>query len=115
MSGLTITAPGVDRFVQTIGQAAGDLVDLQPVNADAGALVIGYARIPRRTGALANTVRAEPTPAGVTITAGGNGVDYAIPVHKLNPFLTDALTAKENDVVDLYVGQVVDTLDQIGT
>ena len=115
MSALTITAPGVDRLAQTIGQAADDLVDLASVNADAGALVIGYARIPRRTGALSNTVRTEPTAVGVTITAGGNGVDYAIPVHALNPFLTDALTAHEADVVDLYVGQVTDILDQIGT
>jgi hypothetical protein len=115
MSGLTIAAPGADQLASTLGHAAEELEDLEQANARAGELVRSSARIPRRTGALANTVRVDTTPNGFTILAGGNGVDYAVPVHQKNPFLTTALTTTEDKVADLYLDHTATALDQIGT
>lgn len=110
---LSATVSGVDRLASTTAEASRDLADLTQVNQDAGNLVAAAVDAPVRTGALAATVHAAAGPDGVALVAGSPDVTYAAPVHARNPFLTRALTAREDAVLDHYadhVERVVDTI-----
>lgn len=113
MSSASVTAPGAAAFVGSLEQAAAALGELAEVNTNAGELVLGAARIPRRTGRLDRSARVLGSVDGFTLTAGGPSAPHAPIVHAYNPFLTDALTTSETDVVDLYLGHAERALDTI--
>ena len=104
---------GLDTLVQSVEDAADNLADLDQVNATAGQLVVQAVDAPRLTGALASTVDAIPDRHGFTLTAGGRVAPYAAIVHARNPFLTRALTNREDAVVDTYADHVTDTVQTI--
>lgn len=108
-----MTVAGVDALARSAAHAADLLGDLAGTNADAGALVIGGATIPRKTGALASTVHAIGDAAGVDIVAGGTVAPYAVPVHARNPFLTQAVAASEDAVADLYADKAAEVVNTI--
>lgn len=113
MADVEIEAFGATRLASTLDDAAGVLVDLAQVNRDAGELAIGAADIPVRTGALKATARVEADAIGFALAAGSEAVDYAGTVHARDPFFTDALTAREGEVVDRYIDHIESTLDEI--
>lgn len=59
--------------------------------------VVDAADPPRATGALANSGRVIANAA----VFGGGTVDYAAPVHKLNPYLDRAVEATQATALDL--------------
>lgn len=104
---LTVTdnLDGLAAGLRSSGEA---LADLDSPNRRAADVVLGGVNAPTRTKALAATVDAEVTSLGFTLIAGSPRVDYAGFVHRgtrhmrARPFLTDALTAREEAVVDIY-------------
>ena len=104
---------GVDAFAERVEDIGVALGDLTGPSRDAAALALGDVRAPVRTGALAKTVRAEPTALGFTLSAGGPSAPYAGPVHARHPFLTDTLSARETDIVDVYADYVDQTITTI--
>lgn len=103
----------VDAFAAKVDDIGAALGDLTEPSRSAAALALGEVRAPVRTGALAKTDTAEATALGFTLSAGGPTAPYAGPVHARDPFLTDALTARETDIVDEYGDYVERTIDTI--
>jgi len=104
---------GVTRIADSLGDAGPALADLRDVNADAGALVLDAAVIPRLSGALASTAHVEASAFGASVVAGGPVAPYAPTVHARTPFLTDALTARVDAITDRYLDhaeRVVETI-----
>jgi hypothetical protein len=95
-------------FARRMLDAADDLADLEQTNAEAGALVLAAADIPRRSGHLAAGVRYAATPGGVTLAAAApywTFVHWGAPRRGIvaRPFLLNALELKQSDVADLYL------------
>lgn len=72
-------------------------------------------RVPRRSGRLAGSIRrAKASTTKATVRAGKKSVPYAGPIHfgwparniAPQPFLTDALASKHDDVIDLYADEL---------
>lgn len=95
-------------------KAAGiDMKDLKEAHKKASAIAAAEAvrRAPKRTGALANSVRASGTITAGVIRIGFNkSVPYANPIHwgwgrrkiKANPFASKAAQATEKQWIKLY-------------
>jgi hypothetical protein len=111
---LTADLSGVSRLAASSGAAGNALADLSEVNAAAGDLVLGAAVIPRATGALASTVHVVATAFGVEVVAGGPLAPYAPAVHAANPFLTDALSARVEEIADHYLDHAERVVATIG-
>lgn len=95
-------------FARRMFAAADDLADLEPINAEAGALALASADIPRRSGHLAAGVRYAATPNGVTLAASASYwtfVHWGAPARGIvaRPFLLDALQLRQSDIADLYL------------
>lgn len=106
---LSADLEGVDRLVDTLERAAGDLVDLdlRPIAGDLVVAALPRTRVDR--GWLRDTVRASVVDDAVVLEAGGGAVDYAGIVHAYDPWLSDTIAAQSDQVVD----QVVDQVDNI--
>lgn len=113
MADLDITESGLSRLAATLGDAAAAVADVSEVGHDAGAVVLGAATIPRRTGALDASAHVEVDTVGAAVIAGGPSAPYAPAVHARNPFLANALDASTDAVVDLYLDHVTDAVDLI--
>jgi hypothetical protein len=105
---------GVDQLAATARAAAVQLAagDERPGNIAADD-VLGYVQPPIRTGRLASTVGADVDALGFTLHAGGPQAPYGPIVHARDPFLTNALTTRQEAAADAYseyLGQVVDTI-----
>jgi hypothetical protein len=111
VSSIGIEATDVDRFAADVEGLGAALGDLAAANRDASVIVLGSVDAPRKTGTLDDTVEAIVTPLGWTLTAGGTRAPYAAIVHARDPFLSRALLAREDDVVDVYADHVTDTID----
>lgn len=108
-----IEAEGVDRFAATLTEAASALGDLAEVERKAGELVIGSARIPRRTGRLARSARVYITSGGFAVVLGGPSAPYAPYVRGAHAALTDALDQRAQDVTTLIAQGVDDALGHV--
>lgn len=118
-----MTEPAAD-LARDLDRASEQLADLTAVNRAAGELIERNVepRVPRgATRRLVGSVAAEVGEQGVTVAAGGPGIEYVWPVHQgvpgrgipAHPFMTDALAATEAAVTDLYLGHVDDALDHL--
>lgn len=103
---------GLQRLAQTLGDAA-DALDDPQVNADAAGQVLVAVDPPYLIGRLASTVRADHDGDGFTLRAGGPEAPYGAIVHARDPFLTDALAAREQAVIDTYLDHLDHVVDQI--
>lgn len=110
MSQVGIEAPDARAFARDVEDLGAALGDLEAPSRDASALVLGSVEAPRDTGRLDDSVEAVVTPLGFTLTAGGTRAPYAGVVHARDPFLTRALEARAEDVVDTYADHVDDTI-----
>lgn len=115
-----MTDPAAD-LARDLDHVADELADLSDAHRAAGQLIERNVepRVPRgATRRLVGSVASEVGEQGVSVTAGGPGVEYVWPIHQgvpgrgitAHPFLTDALTATEPDVVDLYLDRVDDAI-----
>lgn len=96
---------GAARLRATLRAAGADLGDLKTANAAAAATVAAAAgvRAPRRSGALASSVRGNRAVGKAVVMAGRGSVAYAGPIHwgwaargiEPNPFVIDAAEATE--------------------
>jgi hypothetical protein len=82
---------------------------------------LAESRAPRRRGRLAGSVRALGSQKAGVVAAGRRAVPYAGPIHygwpghniTPQPFLTDALEAREGAVVDLYHEEIERFIDSV--
>jgi hypothetical protein len=111
MIDVTLGAPDARALAADVEGLGVALGDLSAPSRDAAAIALGSVKAPRDTGTLADTVEAVVTPLGFTLTAGGTRAPYAAIVHARDPYLTRALTAREDDVVDTYADHVEHTID----
>jgi hypothetical protein len=118
-----IRVEGAAELDASARAASADLADMSRAHGQAGAYVVQVARgmAPVRSGALANSIRAERSTTEVSITAGGFGVPYAGPIHwgwaarniSAQPFLVNALEQAETSVVGIYADDVERTVATI--
>ncbi len=77
--------------------------------------------VPRRSGDLAGTIRALGSQAAGRVAAGKKSVPYAGPIHfgwparniKAQPFLTDALERRQNDVLKVWLVEQDRLIDKV--
>jgi hypothetical protein len=101
----TVRVEGLDNLLRTLKRARIDISDLKDANAKAGRTVASAAgfRVPRRSGALANTIRAAKQAKRARVVAGKAAVPYAGPIHwgwparhiSSQPFISEAAQATE--------------------
>ena len=111
---------GAERFASTGAEAAHKLERLDDAGAEAGRIIadLAAATAPRRTGALAGSVR--PEVSGLVVEVGSDLV-YALPIHNgwaahhiaPQPFLDDAARSSEAQWVGAYDRAVTAALDGI--
>jgi hypothetical protein len=118
-----------DRFAADTSQleqlgrdfrAAGvQLDELEPVNQEAGRVVVAQARPPRRSGALAASLRAGVTPGGVTFASTARYwtfVHWGAPRRNMRarPWFREAIAYSRDEILAAYSKHAAATLDKIG-
>lgn len=114
---------GVRQLRATLARAGADLSDLKAANAAAASTVAAAAtaRAPRRSGALASTVRGNRAVGKAVVMAGRASVAYAGPIHwgwpardiTAQPFVSDAAVATEAVWTAAYATDVQRALDRV--
>jgi hypothetical protein len=114
---------GVDALVRSLKTAADTIDELKDAHKRAGDIVADEAelRAPRRTGALAGSIKAARQAKRARVQAGRAAVPYAGPIHwgwparniEAQPFLTDAATATESQWFAAYLEDVQAALDKV--
>ncbi|RYQ66078.1 hypothetical protein PG2072B_1516 [Bifidobacterium pseudolongum subsp. globosum] len=114
---------GQRRFVATMRKAGADLEELRMVNAQAAktALPAVRARVPRRSGRLAGTLRTGATKRAGIVRAGRKSVPYAgvvnygWPAHHITGrlFANNGVAASEPQWTRLYEQFVSKTMKQV--
>lgn len=111
---------GINRALKEIGAptkaiSAAGYEAAKLVNVTAKSLV------PRRTGALGNSIRAAKVARGAEGRAGNNtSIKYANPIHwgwfrrhiKPNPFMLKAFDSRRQEVMDTYLKQMQTLIDE---
>jgi hypothetical protein len=118
-NGLYVRLDGAKKFRQELKRADVAVADLKEPYRLTANLVVGVAkpRTPRRTGALAGTVRGSGTQTAGIVRAGNKSVPYAGPIHwgwparhiKPQPWLSSAAQTSEPQWLPLFMEQ----LDQL--
>jgi hypothetical protein len=100
-----VEVEGLNRFVSTWRRAGADMADFKDANQRAGTIVVSAAnlRVPRRTGALASSIRSARQVKKAVVYYGKASVPYAGPIHwgwpshhiRAQPFVTDAAQETE--------------------
>jgi len=108
----SIEVEGARQLKRALRQIEGGSSDLKEIHAKAAKIVEdeAIARVPRRSGHLANTLRSSGIASGGVVRAGFAKVPYAGPIHfgwgkrniSPNPFLYDALDQRRMEVTGEY-------------
>lgn len=116
MTSTTMEVDGAENLARTMRRAAEAMQDMPRPNASTAGLIARTAlgRVPRRSGALASSIRAETVKAAAVVYAGSYSVPYAgviqygWPAHNISaqPFLTDALSSTEPQWLGDYEREV---------
>lgn len=111
-SGAQVYVTGLNEVLKKLRAAGADLNDLSELNHRVGNIVIGNARVPRRSGTVAGTLRAGKGKTKAVVRAGyakrggyAGVLHYGDPHRKgfrPHPFLTDALKRSQSQVVTEY-------------
>jgi hypothetical protein len=114
---------GARQLRATMRRAGADMDDLKAANAAAAAIVAAAAvsRAPRRSGALASSVRGNRAVGKAVVMAGRAAVPYAGPIHwgwpgrgiEANPFVAAAAQDTEPVWVTAYAQDVQAALDRV--
>lgn len=123
MTDTGVRVEGLDNLVRTLKRAGVDISELKDAHARAGEIVAGEAAAiaPRRSGALAGTIRAARQVRRAQVVAGRASVPYAAPIHwgwparniVAQPFLSDAAQSTETRWVDQYRKDVETALSNV--
>lgn len=118
-----VRVEGLGKLRRELRAVAGDLDDLKTAHATAAALVAAAAaaRAPRRSGALASSIRGNRAASRATVRGGGARVPYAGPIHwgwpdrgiPARPFVVDAAQATESVWLAAYERDVDAALDRV--
>lgn len=110
-----VEVEGVGRLVDTLNAASDQLDDLAIADQRVGSLVAVAVRrtAPKRTGALSDSTKVSIVGGLVEVTAGGGNVDYAVPVHKRDPWMVRAAKATQGDIIRTYTEEAARAVDQI--
>ncbi len=118
-----IRVDGLRRLRRDLKRVVGKLDDLKLANAKALAVVVpaAQARAPRRTGALAGSLRGNKSASRATVSAGGARLPYAGPIHwgwparqiEAQPFIADAAVATEPAWLPAYEADVQAAVDLV--
>jgi hypothetical protein len=124
-----VTAPvvkleGLSTFRRTLKSAGADMEEFKDASQRTASVVVFHAmsRAPKRTGALAGSLRPARTSGSVTVYAGNNSsVVYAGPIHwgwpahniRAQPFLVDAAHETEPEWVGYYLSELNKIVDGI--
>lgn len=108
----TVHIEGLSNLVRTLQRAGEDVSDLKDAHRAAGEIVQreAEARAPRRSGALAGSVRAARQVRRARVQAGTSRVPYAGPIHwgwpsrqiSSQPFVSEAAQATESQWIAQY-------------
>ena len=125
MAGRQVSVEGareLRKALKTVGDEA--KAGLKDVNVEVAEIVARAAvtKVPARSGALRETVRAAGAQTRASVKAGFKKVPYAGVIHfgwparKIapQPFLYDALDARRDEVVDTYANGMADLLRKNG-
>jgi hypothetical protein len=123
MAGAEYEVEGGRELRRTLKGAGIDLSNLKNVHKQAAALVVTRARTeaPRRSGHLADSIRAGATQRAGIVRAGFARVPYGNPIHwgwpahhiKGNPFITRAAQETQPAWLRLYLDYVENALDTV--
>jgi hypothetical protein len=118
-----IRVEGIAELTRTMRKAGKDLSELKDAHTKAAQMVADRAAelAPRRSGALAGTIRPAKQANRARVMAGSAKVKYAAPIHwgwparniGSQPFLTDAATETESAWVEQYFRDVQAALDDV--
>lgn len=118
-----VRVEGLRELRRELRQAGDDLSDLKDANAKVARLVADKAAAlaPRRSGALAASVRGNRAAGKAQVAAGGARVPYAGPIHwgwpargiEARPFVSDAAQQTEAQWLDIYTHDVQRVLDRV--
>lgn len=119
----TVRVLGERELKRTLRRAGRDLDEVKDAHRKAAAFVANAAaaRAPRRTGALASTVRGNNAARKATVSAGRARVPYAGPIHwgwparniTAQPFIADAAQDTEPAWVRLYLDDIKDIIGKV--
>ena len=123
MSKPIMRVDGARQLRATMKAAGADLSDLNAVNKRTASLVSAEAvgRSPRRSGALAATVRPAGTRTAAIVRAGRASVPYANVIEfgwpargiEAQPFVYEAAQAKEPQWTSFYEGEIAKIVDRV--
>ena len=118
-----VRVEGLSRLNSTLKRFAGDVEGMKGANVRVSQLVIQHARsrTPRRTGALAASMRPAQAKGRATIYAGGARLPYANPIHwgwasrgiTAQPWLVDTIHATEPQWLRLYETEIETALRRV--
>lgn len=121
--GAQVRVDGARKLRRELKRMGEDLDDLKAVNAAVAAFVATAAAgaAPRRTGALAGTVRGNRAVSRATVSAGRAAVPYAGPVHwgwparniAPQPFISEVAQGTEAQWVDMYRRGVEEAIGKV--
>lgn len=116
---VTARVENAPQFRRALRKAGSDLADLKDANQAAAQLVAEHARstAPRRTGALAATVKGNRAGTKATVRAGSSKVLYANPIHwgwpkrhiTANPWISRAA----QDTQAIWIGEYQKNVQKI--
>lgn len=116
----SIRVVGARELRRAMKKAGSDLGDLTQVHRDVGTVVLGRATstAPRRTGALAASLKSAPTRTKARLSSR---LPYAAPIHwghpargiEPQPWLSEAAVATESTWAELYRVRVTELLEEI--
>lgn len=121
-SGPAIQVDGMKELLAALREIDKAAMDMKDANQAAGQLIVDEAKmiVPKRSGRLERTIRANRAAGAATVRAGTSGVPYAGPIHfgwpsrpnpakgwrggpiQPNPFLYDAVDHRRDEVVEAY-------------
>lgn len=123
VAGQSVRVRGADTVARTMRAAATDLDDLSGATRTAAGMLARAAQntAPRRTGALAASIRVTAGPGRGAVTAGGTAVRYAGPIEggyrrrNIAPrlYMRRALDAQFSAMIDTYRTDVAKATEQI--
>lgn len=118
-SSVTADTAALRAFAGRLQDAGVELVDgLAGANEQAGRVVLDATRPPRRSGALAASLKADTSRAGVAFASSARYwtfVHYGAPRRHIvaRPFFAEALRLTTDDVIEVYARHVDTTLEGI--
>lgn len=123
MPGPVVRVDGARRLARTLREFGEGLDDLKDANAAVSALIAdrSKAAAPRRSGALADSIRGSRQAARAVVAVGGAKVPYAGPIHwgwpvrgiAANRFVWDTAQATQDEWLGTYERDIQRLADQV--